>query len=213
MLAEEGYDVDESEIIEGRKSAGLFSNLLGPQNIMTAENSAVHYSYSPYSYVLDNPISYIDALGLDTGKVIQIKEVKITGYKPSSTWWLGPGLITLGQPIIPKSSPIVRSLMGHAFEAGRNRSTSIASLASRAAVKKVEKLAGNKIAKVVGEKVAKRFFMHAGGVLGRFVPWVGWALTAKDVYDLQTWGVNYTVEHAGSDANKEDMLNAYSLAL
>ncbi|MDB5151974.1 MAG: repeat-associated core domain protein [Mucilaginibacter sp.] len=74
-LSEEGYEVDENEIKEGRKNAGRFFDLLGPQNIITAENSAVHYNSSLYSYVLDNPISYIDPLGLDTGKVHHLNEV------------------------------------------------------------------------------------------------------------------------------------------
>ena len=40
-----------------------------------------HYDLTPYNYVMNNPMLYGDEFGLDTGKVVQLKEVKITAQK------------------------------------------------------------------------------------------------------------------------------------
>ena len=71
-------------------------NIAGIQNVITAGNSAVHYNSSPYGYVLNNPLSYIDPLGLDTGKVKLLKEVNITGSKPQNTNYLDSWLTRSG---------------------------------------------------------------------------------------------------------------------
>ncbi|AZI24026.1 hypothetical protein EA772_01205 [Pedobacter sp. G11] len=77
-MSNEGYDFDASE---GRKNAGNYFNLPRVRNVITAGNSAIHYNSSPYACVFNNPLSYIDPLGLDTAKVNQLREVTIKGNK------------------------------------------------------------------------------------------------------------------------------------
>lgn len=179
-FAEEmGKEYSEEALAEGRESNRDITDLFSPVKL-TPGNSAVHYSVSPYAYVLNNPINYQDWMGLDT-----LKEVVVTASRipENNNHLVGPLLILSGQPVIPKSNPLIKNLFGHGFEKGANKSTSVASVTSRVVVRKIEQKAGKQVAKAVGKKAARIFFMRAGGLLGRFIPGAGWALTAYDVYD------------------------------
>jgi hypothetical protein len=145
---------------------------LGPINL-TAENSAIHYSESPYAYVMNNPLNYIDPLGLDSAK--PLAPVTVTGYKKSESppWWLGPALVGLGQPIkYLKPVGFLGSKVGSSV-ASYTLSKSIPLTFTKVVGKKV----GTQIAKRVGTNVI-------GRLLGRLVPYVGVALTIKDATDL-----------------------------
>ena len=55
-----------------------------PQNVITAENSAIHYNKSLYAYVGNNPMNFVDPFGLDTirkGNTLQTVTVTTTTNK------------------------------------------------------------------------------------------------------------------------------------
>jgi RHS repeat-associated protein len=182
-LENEGYEADK----ESRKGAGIL-NTLSPISAITAENSAMHYNESPYAYVGNNPMNFIDPYGMDTTKpkVVDLKPVSVTTTKQSgsgfSPW--GPGLILLGQPLDflkpvgAMGSPTGSSVASWGLSKVFPQSTAPAKIYVR---KKLTKVVGKKIArkvvnKAIGATVAGRFF-------GRLVPGVGWAMLAYDIYD------------------------------
>lgn len=61
---------------------------------MTSENSAVHYNLSPYVYVLNNPMNFIDPYGLDTLPTFTRTAQK--NNSPLNDWWLRTFLYTGG---------------------------------------------------------------------------------------------------------------------
>ena len=173
QASEEDYEID---LEEARMNAGYF-RFLGPQNIIKADNSAVHYNSSPYAYVLNNPINYIDPLGLDTGGVNQLKQVNIVVSNVDFNPW-GPILVGLTTSI-PKSS------LGFA-----NTGSGTTNLLSRGMSKifpQVMKARRYTHTNAVGSKIYTK-------VLGRFLGrWgtkvlgpVGWALLG---WDLATMGL------------------------
>ncbi len=96
----------------------------GMQNVITAENSAVHYNSSPYAYVLNNPLSYIDPVGLDAGEVKQLKEVTITEGKPIKinfldSWWTRGGVY--GGALL--SAPLPKKWLGAVVLQNSSKST------------------------------------------------------------------------------------------
>lgn len=150
---------------------------------------------SPYSYVLNNPVNYIDPMGLDT----TLPSVTVTpsnngnnnsGFSP----WLfytGLSLTTAGQPLIPKSSELIKYLFGKGFTAGLNRNTSVASIVARKTFGKatikgtlavIEEKTGLKIASRVGSSLIEAAGTNSlGGALGRAIPLVGEILISIDV--------------------------------
>ncbi len=196
-----GLNEDVSMEGEVRNTLTSMSAFFRPRNAITAENSGVHYNESPYAYVLNNPIKYIDLFGLDTTwKPLQ--EVTVIGKskpKASSINPWGPILIIIGQPI-PGSKRFVLP--------GSSPGTSIASkILSKIPLKSPVRLFAPVINKAgvrwVGTKLVGRF-------VARWIPFVGWALLAKDVYDsrglIKEWAVDgkktnekYSKKADGSD--------------
>jgi RHS repeat-associated protein len=198
-VGKEGVEDDDEETILGaRKGTDDLLRILGPINL-TAENSAVHYNESPYAYVLNNPLKYIDPLGLDSAP---LPTFTFTYQKPSIPLWVGPALIGLGQPI---------NFLKPVGMLGSQPGSSIASwtlekvLPMRSALLKqttrkvAAKIVGKQIAKRVGTAVVGRF-------LGRLVPYAGWALFAHDLWDNRE-----IIKGVVNEVNKENEENKDNL--
>lgn len=191
-----------NEFTETRKFANRIALLFTPKNAINAESSAVHYNESPYVYVLNNPLKYMDLLGLDTvWKPLPPVTVTAKTKNNNSSFpphWLGPSMIAAGQPWLPK--PFVTP--------GSSPGTSLASkvLNKTIPIKSPIRLP----APVVNKSGARLVYTKSvGKFLGRWVPWVGWAIT---IYDINKSAMEYTMKGA-SASEKEAILTAYSLAL
>jgi len=179
-LSYEGYEIDDESLVEGKRYVSDIIGLFSPVNI-NGENSAVHYNSSPYTYCLNNPISYRDFFGLDTTTIV-LPEVTVTATKKSNVpWWLGPTLIAASQPLkVLKESGALGSKPGSSIA-----SWSLSKVLPQRvpALKKAEQ----KVVAVVSKKIAKK---TGTAVLGRFIgrriiPGVGCILTAIDAWDYR----------------------------
>ncbi|MNE23782.1 hypothetical protein D3C80_1170530 [compost metagenome] len=180
-LVNEGYDVGDDDLADGRKYAGGIFNLMTPKNAINANTSAVHYNESPYVYVGNNPINFIDPVGLDSISARQLPEVTVatsSDNNNNNNNWLGPVLIMLGQPIKAlKPVGACASSPGSSIASWTlAKVLPMESTALKKTQRKVVRVVSKKLAKRVGTRVVGRF-------LGRLVPYVGWALTAYDVYE------------------------------
>ena len=168
----------EEEIADIKKSSYRFSEIFRPKNI-NAENSAVHYNSNPYAYVLNNPLLYRDLFGLDTTKrkmlpeVVVVAKVKKKDNGPSGINPWGPALVVAGQPWIPK-----RFVMP-----GSSPGTSLASIVLNKALPIKSPV---RLPTIVSNRAGTRLVWTkaVGKFAGRWVPFVGWALLAKDVGEV-----------------------------
>jgi len=91
-----------------------------------AEN---HFSMTPYNYVLNNPLAYIDLFGLDTTKVVEIPPAYCTAqrrYKtPPNLNFYSSGSSSQAQDNSEDSSPVPKMVADATSVAGFIKSTGI----------------------------------------------------------------------------------------
>ncbi|MDD2793078.1 MAG: hypothetical protein PHD73_07860 [Sediminibacterium sp.] len=201
-LKEELGDQFEAGGSDARKEVSRFLGFLNPIKL-TAENSAVHYNESPYAYVLNNPLIYIDPYGLDTLHGSSSLVLVPVSNQTANNHWVGPSLILLGQPL---------DFLKPVGALGSNRGSSIASwglskalpYSSTTLKKTTEKVLTN----VIGKKSAKKLATKVvGRVLGRFVPFAGWGLTIKDAWDNRESIGEFVGEiRTQNEANRKNLL-------
>lgn len=168
---------------------------------LTAQNSAVHYNESPYAYVVNNPMNYIDPFGLDSLPAVTVQNT--SKNQQNNNHWIGPSLIFLGEPL---------NFLKPVGALGSNRGSSIASWGlskvipytstpfKKATQKALTPVLGKIAAKKMATKVVGRF-------LGRLVPFVGWGLTAKDAWDNRENIKDFVGEmKTQNEANKDNLL-------
>lgn len=152
--------------------------------------------------MLNNPLKYIDPLGLDT-----LPTFTFIYRKPSATVWIGPALIGLGQPLdFLKPSGMLGS------ETGSSIASWGLSKVFRGSIAPLKSYARNKFAKVVERKIARKIVNRVigasvlGRLFGRLVPYVGWALFAHDLWDNRK-----IIKGVVSEVNKENEANKDNL--
>lgn len=177
-----GYDFEDSHLVEGRKASGILT-LLSPKSAITAENSAVHYNESLYSYVGNNPINFIDPFGLDTAKkggtLVNVDVVgKEKKQNDNSFPILGISLMATGGPFIYKPCMPSWVFPRNFVPTGASKWTSISSIVFRQMFPG-KTIQGKLVPKVVSE-ILPKFLPKAtsiGGQIGRAWGAIGFYMT------------------------------------
>ena len=189
-----GVDATDENVEETRKFTDNLFQSIRFKSIEPGE-SIIHYNESPYVYVVNNPLRYIDPFGLDS-----LPPFTKVGYKNTSSsktpFWLGPLLITLGQPILSK-----RFIMPGSSPGSSIASTLLSKIPLKSPIRLFAPVINKSGVRWVGTKLVGRF-------VGRWIPYVGWGLTIKDVVD---YSIHNTVESVPKQ-DREQWLNAESVA-
>ena len=170
----ESEEAEANEQAEMKRNASKVSLLFSPLSTVDPESSAVHYNSSPYAYVLNNPLKYVDLFGLDTAWK-QLPSVTVTPERKTNSsgfpHWLGPSMIAVGQPWLPKRFVMAGSSPGSSIA-----SKVLSKIPLKSPVRLYAPVINSAGARMVGTKVIGRF-------VARWIPFVGWALTSYDLYN------------------------------
>ena len=188
----------------------LFSN-----NPLNGENSAIHYNMSPYAYVINNPMNYIDPMGLDTSKPI-LPAVTVTCTPKSKdplNSWLTRG-IAWGAGIA--STPLPKNWFGPVLPNSSKVTTLFSYLGDKG--KKPIKFMGKSRLYTHTLNGSKRYAATWGRFLGRWgTKTLGRLSIYYTLYDSQINLMNSTLDSApidsknGNVVSKEDLLRGYSI--
>ncbi len=178
LKEEIGQEGTEEEFTDARKAVDNALQILGPMSV-TAENSAVHYNESPYAYVLNNPLKYIDPLGLDTVPVYKSEQNVTMTAKKISFPTFGTVIFLSGLPLIPKQLIPSFIFPRNFVPKGASPLTSVSSIIFRRLFpgKTISgKLVPNVVSRVLPKLLPKA--ISIGGQLGRATSGIGFYITA-----------------------------------
>jgi RHS repeat-associated protein len=167
VVQEDGLENDEESVLDIKKSVDKYLRILGPINL-TMENSAIHYSESPYAYVMNNPLNYIDPLGLDSFPAKTLAPVTVTAQKDLSFPTFGAIIWGTGAPVVYK--PFIPSWIfpRNFIPPGVSKFTSLSSVVFRRLLPG-KTIAGKLIPKVVSRALPNLLpnATSIGGQIGR----------------------------------------------